>query len=280
LDSKTVWLRWVSAWRVFAEVERALSGCAVTPLVAKGLVTGRVLYDGLPARLGDIDVFLRPRDLARAGRCAQRMGWPDVARHAPVLGQAVWKVDGWEVDVHSALGVPGLCATSVDEVIARAERTSEPFGVPHIEPETNDHALLLVLNAFKDGLRPMPWALEDLRRIVRHPKFDEAVFVSRAVAGRVATATWLVADWLAETHREAAWGAVRDSIGRRPPNRRVAACFDLWRRRRTPPRVGLFVVASSSDRLRRCVLGLGVAAAGVARGRGRRAVDAVMGGKR
>ena len=132
--------------------------------------------------------------------------------------------------------------------------------------EERNHALMLVLNVFKDGLRTAPWALEDLRRIVRHERFDVQTLVDRAKAGRVASALWIIANWLAETQGAPGWKAVSERIGRHPPSMRAAGTYALWRRIGSPRRVGHFVVPSVNDDMWRCAVGLGYATAGLARG--------------
>jgi hypothetical protein len=144
----------------------------------------------------------------------------------------------------------------------------------HLRPELNDHALILVLNAFKDGLRPTPWALEDLRRIVRHEQFSGEVLVYRAREGCITSALWLVADWMAEEHHAEEWREVRDRIGPCPPSERVQRVYGVWRRHGQPAKPGLFVTASSGDGAWRCSTGLVQAAAGVIRGQALRLLEA------
>jgi hypothetical protein len=268
-EPRARWLRQMAAWETFGRVASVLARDGIPILPIKGLVTSRALYDEPPPRLGDIDVELRPRDFALAQRRAREHGW--FVKREPVMRQVIWKVDEWEVDVKCAIGPPGLCRVSVEDVMARAVRATDPLGVACWEPEINDHALVLAINAFKDGLRSSPWALEDLRRIARHRQFDSAVFAGRAREGRVATAMWVVADWLEREHDAAEWGRVRDRIGERPPSPRVAWTYDRWRSMQCPPKLGLFVVASASDEGPAFVAGLGWAAAGVAVARAERA---------
>jgi hypothetical protein len=272
--TKANWLAHVAANRVFRTVASALAADSIPVLPVKGVVTAHLLYGDIALRpIRDIDLRLRRCDFGRAVRLGRTRGWH--AKHVVLTGQVLWKVDGMEVDVKCALGPPGLCAVSVDDVMRRAESRVEPFGVAHLECELNDHALMLVLNVFKDGLRTAPWALEDLRRIVRHERFDAQTLVDRANAGRVASALWIVANWLAETQGAPGWRAVSERIGRHPPSRRAAVTYALWQRIGSPRRVGHFVVPSVNDDMWRCAVGLGYATAGLARGYGLRAVDAL-----
>jgi hypothetical protein len=257
------WLRHVTAVRALREVTLALAEASIPLLPVKGIATADLLYGDVAARpLNDIDVRIRTRDFARAVSVAKARGWyvkPDA-----LLWQSLWRVQGWEIDVKSCLGPPGLCAVSVDDVMRRAESRVEPFGFTHLRAELHDHALELVINAFKDSLQTTPWSLEDLRRIVRHPDFDAARLVERARRGRVVTATWLVADWMVERHAAEGWLAVRDGIGPAPPSARVARLYAWWRGSGSPPKRGLFVLGSASDDLARGVAGLALAAAGAA----------------
>jgi hypothetical protein len=251
----------------------AFADRGIRALPVKGIVTAYTLYDEPAARyIGDIDLRIRPRDVGEAVRVARRRGWrPETA--APQLGHVLLRVDGWEVDIESHLGPPGLCRWSIDDLLRRAEACVEPLGVAHARPELHDHVLVLVLNAFKDGLRIPPWSLEDIRRIARHPGFDAATAVDRARAGGVASVTWIVADWLAEQHGCAEWRAVRDRIGRRAPNRFAAEAYLRLRRGMWRPRAGLLVCASSGDRARDAARGAAFAVAGVLRGRVVRALS-------
>ncbi len=153
----------------------------------------------------------------------------------------------------------------VEELIIRAHSVGEPF--THLEPELHDHALILVLNLFKDGLRYMPWSLEDLRRIVRQEQFDAEVLVSRAREGHVLSALWIVADWLSERESGDEWRLVRERVGHRPPSTRVAAVYRYVLARGWPPKPGLLTVATSNDRAMQSALGLALAVAGLARRR-------------
>ena len=277
--SKANWVAHVAASHVFRTVASALAAQSIPVLPVKGIVTAHLLYDDIALRpIRDIDIRLRRCDFGRAVRLGRARGWH--AKHVALLGQVLWKVDGIEVDVKCALGPPGLCAVSVDDVLRRAESRVEPFGFAHLECDLNDHALMLVLNVFKDGLRAAPWAVEDLRRVVRHERFDGQTLVDRADAGRIVTALWIVANWLAETQGAPDWRAVRERIGPRPPSRRAGGTYALWRRMGSPRRVGHFVVPCVNDDAWRSAVGLGWATAGLARGYGLRAAAALARGGR
>jgi len=265
--ARTTWIRHVAAPSTLQRVVSALESEGIPVLPVKGILTAHVLYEDIAARpIGDIDLRLPRGRFRTAVRVGRAHGWaPQTV--SPRLWEAMLKVDGWEVDIECTLGPPGLCALSVEDVLERAQRSVEPFGFPHLQPELNDHALILVLNAFKDGLRPMPWALEDLRRIARHAQFDPQALVSRARQGRVVSALWVIATWLADEHGAPEWRDVRARIGPSPPSVRVDRVYAWVRRRGWPPKPGLLVTAGASDGLRGCASGLALAAAGITRAR-------------
>jgi hypothetical protein len=260
-------MRHQAAPAVLRKIDAAFARAGVRFLPVKGVLTASLLYPDVAERsLVDIDLRIARRDFPAALRAARAQGWqPRV--DSPVLWTALFKVDGYEIDLEASFGPPGLCALSIEDAFARACTTTAPFGFPHLQPDIHDHALILALNTFKDGLRPQRWALEDLRRIPRHPALDPAKLVARAQQGRVASALWLVADWLARTHACAEWQAIRDRIGPAPPSRRVAWSYGAVRSRGWPERAGLVVSASGSDRTTRSVAALGLIAAGLVRRR-------------
>jgi hypothetical protein len=275
-SERTNWLRHLAARSILRKLSSAFDAATIPFVLVKGIVTAHTLYDDPACRpVRDIDLRIRRRDFGPAVRLGRAKGWH--AKHVVLVGQVLWRIDGMEVDLKSAMGPPGICAVSIDDVIRRAQLHVNPFDFPHLEPELNDHALILVLNVFKDGLRAVPWAIEDLRRIVRHERFLSAALVDRAATGRVTTALWIVADWLAKTQNAAEWRAIRDRIGPRPPNQRVASTYSLWRSMGSPRRIGHFLVPSENDDPRQAVRGLANATAGLVRGYGLRAVERVWG---
>ncbi len=252
---------------ILGKIASAFEAENIEILPVKGVLTAHLLYDDVALRpLPDIDLRIRRRDFRKAVGIARDRGW-NPRTDSPVLWTALLSVDGWEVDVEATVGPPGLCALRVEDLLQRAQRCVDPLGIAHWEPEVNDHALVLALNAFKDGLGIMPWALEDLRRIPRHPRFDEDVLVLRAREGRVASALWIVADWLAERHGDVEWCAIRERVGPRPPSLRVARVYEALQERGWGAKPGLLVAAGGSDEGCRCAGGLALATAGIARRR-------------
>jgi hypothetical protein len=263
------WIRQMTAANVLRKVLLVFESAGIAVLPVKGIVTSHVLYDDYASRtLGDVDVRIPRRHFQRAVRLARTHGWNPNA-DSLVLWSATLEIDSFEVDIECTLGLPGLCRLTVEDLLARAERSVDPFGVNHLEPELNDHALILVINAFKDGLKPRPWALEDLRRIVLHSRFDPEKLVARARAGRVASALWIVAAWLADEHGVSEWRVVCDRVGAAPPSPRVARVYRYVRQHGWPQKAALVTGATSSDELARSAWGLSLAAAGVLRRRAR-----------
>lgn len=265
-DTVANWARYAAAGHALREVLTHLERANVQALPVKGIITASLLYDDVGERpMSDVDLRLRRRDFGRLLRVAREMGWqPSVL--SPRLWQTVLFLGDWSVDVECTMGHPGLCAVTIDEMMGRARRATGPLGFPHLEPELHDHALLLVLNAFKDGLRPRPWALEDLVRIVEATGFDAGELVERAQRGRVGTALWIVASWLERETGSAGWAEVRLALGPRPPTRWVARAYDFalahWSNK-----LGFVVSASASDDVSRSIGALALTSLGVVRRR-------------
>jgi hypothetical protein len=206
--------------RVLAAFDRA--GIAALPV--KGVVTARLLYDDPGERtIRDVDVRIAPADYPRAVEVARAEGWR-VKTQADAYYNLFFELGGVDVDVEGGIGPPGLCALRVEDMIARARRG--PMG--WLEPDPIDHALVLVVNAFKDKLVALaPWSLEDLRRIVRRDDVAPHAVAARAREAGVETIAWIVSDWMAREGGDvgAAWRAVRDAVGPRPRRARYAAVF-------------------------------------------------------
>ena len=91
----------------------------------------------------------------------------------------------------------------------------------HRVPELHDHAVLLVVNVFKDKLTlAAPWSLEDLTRIVRRRDLDPEVLVRRLREAKVAALAWFVADWFARERQDEVWAALRDRLAQTAPRPR------------------------------------------------------------
>jgi hypothetical protein len=188
----------------------------VPALVVKGMVLAYELYDDVTRRpMTDIDLRVRPRDFVRAARAMRAAGFA-IDWTSRQLGALAFWVDRVSVELEATVGPPGLCTLGVAEMMTRArERTLS--GELHIrEPELHDHAVLLVVNAFKDKMTGcMPWALDDLELIAT--RIDVRTFLERVRAARVRTVTWIVADWMATQRASEPWRVLRDRVGARPP---------------------------------------------------------------
>lgn len=266
-DARANWIRHASAIRVVREVFSALEADGIPALLVKGAATAHLLYEDPAQRsISDVDVRIRRRDFRKALRLARTRRWKtDTA--VPALWHAQLTVEGCDVDLECTVGPPGLCALSIEDLLESAEARSDPFGVLHRRPDIQDHALILVLNAFKDGLRPMPWAREDLLRIVRPERFDAHRLVARARRGHVVSALWIVANWLAEDHGSDEWRMIRDSIGSSVPNQRVRSLYRFVHRLGWPSKAGLVAGSCSNDTLLGELTGIALTAAGIFRRR-------------
>jgi len=186
-------------------------------LAVKGVVTSRWLYESPDGRpLSDIDLRVRPRDFSAVADLAARERW-SVIRRVWTYRNLVLDVDGVAVDVECDLGPPGVSALSVEQAFARATHDPRGFWVPEI----HDHALLLTLNVFKDKIDlAMPWALDDVARVVDAPSFDVRTFVARVREARTVGPAWVVADWMADVRNHTTWRRVRALLGGDAPARR------------------------------------------------------------
>lgn len=261
------WASHLSAARILKRVLEELGARGIAALPVKGILTAHMLYEDTAERpIVDIDLRVSRTDFAGVVRLGQDRGWAP-RLDSPHLGEVVFTVDGWEVDVESTVSDPGLCRIPVATMIARATRRVQPFGFEHLEPELHDHALILVLNAFKDGLGAPSWAIEDLLRVTRHDAFVVDRLVSRARQGGVRGATWIVSDWLARDHGSDGWRRVRDHPDLSPPSLRIRGPYDLLRRWNWPKRVGALLTASSNDSGIEAALGLTLMLGGIMKGR-------------
>jgi hypothetical protein len=127
----------------------------------------------------------------------------------------------------------------------------EPFGVAHLQPELHDHALLLVVNAFKDQLiAASEGGLVDLARMAALPHFSFTLLAERAHESGIAALTWLVAEWMVERRGESRWRALLHALGGRSKRPLHAAIFRALARPETPPSLALrLLVRAAPDTL-------------------------------
>ncbi len=206
---------------------RACDAVGIDVVAVKGILSARTLYDDISERvISDVDVRVRPRDVSRVERLAREQKWTIVSRtHA--YNNLVVVIDGRHVDVEAHVGPPGVCTLTIDELIMRATREDRTFGFSAWVADPHDHALVLVLNAFKDHMaQAMAWAIGDLSKLLDAPWFDEAELIARAKEARAETVLWIVADWMARFMSDDAWGDLRDRMGK--PARAGFASAHLW----------------------------------------------------
>jgi hypothetical protein len=214
------WLFHQIAADLLRDVASRSEAAGVPILPVKGVVTGHLLYTDIADRpLTDVDVRVRPRDFLRFRRLARASGWRCV-RVVRAYHNLIYEFPGLSLDVEGHVGPPGLCALTVDTMLSRAVVT-DLAGLRLPVPELHDHAVLLVVNVFKDKLDTAPaHAIEDVERVVLHPSFDRATFLERVLESRIATITWLVAGWM-ESRGSGRWGEIRALLERRAAIRRL-----------------------------------------------------------
>ena len=217
------WARQEKAKRVLGEVLRLCDAESIDVLPVKGILTARTLYEDPAERwIQDIDFRVRPRDLRRLKSMGTRAGWR-VLTWSPVYRNLVFDVDGFMAEFEAFVGPPGFCRVTVDELLSRAEPQVEPFGFPYKRIALTDHALVLVINAFKDKLNEATeGAIRDLE--ILGPRIDAPRLAALATRADVATVLWIVADWLTHTRNVKEWREVLVAIGR-PPRERYAAAY-------------------------------------------------------
>src|ERR1019366_2411423 len=150
--TRAVWANQLMASRALETVTKRFDAAGIDTLAVKGVVTAHTLYSDPAERpLADADVRIRPEDVARAADSAREAGWR-IHEWRPAYGAFVVVVPGLSVpvDVESVIGAPGLCGMSIAEMLARATRGAGPVDVR--VPEIHDHAVLMVVNVFKDKL--------------------------------------------------------------------------------------------------------------------------------
>jgi hypothetical protein len=233
-DGRAVWAKHVMARNALVAATRLLADQGVPSLAVKGAVTAYMLYrDPAERPVSDVDLRIRPDDFRRSVRAFEQAGW-SIRDWKPMYGAFVAELAGVCIDVESVVGAPGLCGLSIQEMLSRASERLAGTEVP--VPEIHDHAVLLVVNVFKDKLLgAAPWAIEDVRRIVEVSEFDTARFAALAWRAKVAGIAWLVADWMVREHGSGGWSAVREKLGGRRGPRPVYAMLFRWLLKRTKP---------------------------------------------
>jgi hypothetical protein len=231
-DRTKIWAHQELARASLERVVKIADRHGIEILPVKGVLSARKYYDDVSERpMQDVDVRVTRSALARLRAIGPKEGL-HIIHDSPAYENLVFDTGGMMVEIEAHLGPPGVCSIAIDELLVRASVQSATFGFSCLEPALHDHALLLVVNAFKDKLvDAMPWALRDLMRVVKQPGFDARAFADLARRGNVASLVWIVASFLVEhgtpdlrdddaTH---AWKKVRDALS--PPPR---AAYSRW----------------------------------------------------
>lgn len=231
-DRTKIWAQQELARASLERVVKIADRNGIEILPVKGVLSARKYYDDVSERpMQDVDVRVTRTSLARLRSLGPKEGLR-IIHDSPAYENLVFDTGGMMVEVEANLGPPGVCAFTIDELLTRASVHNTTFGFSCLEPELHDHALLLVVNAFKDKLvDAMPWALRDLMRVVKQADFDATRFADLARRGKVASLVWIVASFLVEhgvrdlrdDEATQAWKKIRDALS--PPPR---AAYSRW----------------------------------------------------
>ena len=208
-----VWVAHQAALQALRQVLSAFATAGIEALAVKGIVLAHQLYDDVADRpIQDVDLRVCPADLHRVIALARQRGWA-LDRSSRQLGCAGFRIGRVLVEVETTVGPAGLCPLRVKDMLGRSVRRTMPAGFTVLEPEPVDHAILLVVNAFKDKIVECPsWSRSDLVRIVQIAGFDQGSFVERVLHLRLETMTWIVADWLIAHHETPRWREIQGRL--------------------------------------------------------------------
>jgi hypothetical protein len=228
-DRLVAWTQQVRHVSALKTVLSCFDRAEIPALPVKGIVSARTLYPDVAERLvTDVDLRILPRDFERVLAEGRRAGWRVVQRMRSYCN-VVFIVDGVFIDIEGYPALPGLGRLTVETMLARA-RPSDALGFSHLFPDFHDHAVVLLINVFKDKLiHAFQWTVRDLERLPAHPQFDGEKLVSRLREAGACTIGWIVADWMVRQRHATRWSEVRDAIGRRAPRARYAALL-AWLR--------------------------------------------------
>jgi hypothetical protein len=190
----------------------ALRESGVDGMPVKGLVLAREVYDPAERSISDVDLIIPRRSFSTALRVARAAGW-QLVWDARVVGSVNFVVDDFPIDVKCTFGPAGVSAIGVPAIFRRAALSEHPLGFAHWRIERHDHALLLAMDAFKDGLGGgKPWAREDLVRIASSSEFLPESLIERAMTARLQTMLAIVAGWVLSSGPSPAWAAVQKHL--------------------------------------------------------------------
>jgi hypothetical protein len=216
----------------------------------KGVLTAHMLYADPGLRpIQDVDLRVRPEDMDRISRVAERSGWRLVSR-SRAYGTLGFDVLGFLVEFECHVGPPGMCELRVDDMLRRATPQTGPLGVRHLVPELHDHALVLCVNAFKDKLvDALPWSVRDLQLLPSQRGFSAQRLAALAKEVGATTVLQIVSTWVAGMEGASAWNDVGDALGWSSPRSLYTAMFEHALRADPPSRRWLRVLArAGADR--------------------------------
>lgn len=244
------WAAHLVAARALRTVLEQLDEAGVPALPVKGVILAYRLYADPAARpISDIDLRVLPEDVRRTRDAGLAAGWP-LRRYSAPYANVVFDVEGGlQLDVEGTVGPPGLCGLRVADMLARSRVEVAPLGFAHRVPELHDHALLVMVNAYKDRLLGA-WerTFVDLERFVIAPGFDPDRLAGLAREARASTLAWVVADWMVTARGCAAWEPTREALW--PPARRGYARAIRHLVGRLPAPLERLAMRAASDRKR------------------------------
>jgi hypothetical protein len=208
---------------VIGSVSRRLAGAGIPFVATKGIVTARQLYASPSERpLSDIDLLVAEDDLDRV--CATLSDAEfDRRERFRSYRVAVFNHRGIGIDIKGVVGPTGLCALPARAVI-EASVDGASLGLPCRVPSLEHHALLLLINAYKDRLACVDApATEDLRRLLDLEALPIDRFVAQCDAGHVRAIAWITVRWLRRTGPLARGREIEAALA--PPPR---ASFSRW----------------------------------------------------
>lgn len=265
----STWLAHQRAGSALAALQRLLP---TEPfVVVKGVaLCARYGWDPSEVPIADVDVRLGPASLRRVRERLRALpGGGPIVQDNPLYRNVVLELAGHHVDVEAWLGPPALTRWSVADLLARAVLAAVPGAEPFLVPETTDHALVLSLDLFKDGLSaPKPHGVRNALRLADEAGFDPHAYAARARWAGLHTVAHLVAQRLAP--HSTRWAEVLRVLGPASSPRyarlhertaeqadgatarvvRRIASDHLWRRLVAPCFGGALLLARAGQRVR------------------------------
>ena len=195
--NRDIWLKHAHARHALSVVLPALERGGIEVVLVKGVALEATLYGDTAKRpISDVDLRVQRTQFAALCTLVERERWRVQSRY-DVYGSVCVDIEGMPVDIESHIGPPHLCRLGVRDLLAHGARTAIGQTYAMI-PDVVDHALLVVVNLFKDKITTaMPWALGDLAMLVGHPNFESSLFVERAQRYRMTLMCKLVLEQLA-----------------------------------------------------------------------------------